>query len=100
MVKYNITKEAVEDLYNIWNYTVDTWSEEQADKYYDGLNTAISKIASAPLLNGKPFDEILPGLRAFHFRRHMVFYFIQQDGRVLIARVLHERMDYSLHFNM
>ena len=25
------------DLTEIWNYTVDTWSESQADKYYDEL---------------------------------------------------------------
>ena len=34
MAKYDISKEATEDLYRIWDYTVDTWSEEQADIYY------------------------------------------------------------------
>lgn len=29
MTKYDITKEATEDLFRIWEYTVDTWSEEQ-----------------------------------------------------------------------
>lgn len=33
MAKYNLTKKAVEDLTKIWNYTFDTWSENQADAY-------------------------------------------------------------------
>ena len=32
MAKYELTKEATEDLYRIWDYTVDTWSEQHADK--------------------------------------------------------------------
>ena len=31
MVKYLLTRRAVEDLTNIWNYTFDQWSEDQAD---------------------------------------------------------------------
>jgi toxin ParE1/3/4 len=35
MAEYLITKKAVHDLSEIWEYTVDTWSEKQADKYYN-----------------------------------------------------------------
>ena len=31
MVKYLLTRRAVEDLTNISNYTFDQWSEDQAD---------------------------------------------------------------------
>ena len=31
MAKYHLTNRAVEDLSNIWEYTVDTWSERQAE---------------------------------------------------------------------
>ena len=40
MAKFDITKEAEEDLFQIWEYTVDTWSEEQADQYYSVLISA------------------------------------------------------------
>lgn len=33
MVRYKLTNRAVEDLTHIWNYTLDKWSENQADKY-------------------------------------------------------------------
>ena len=37
MAEYRLTNQAVEDLNEIWNYTFDEWSEEQADKYYEML---------------------------------------------------------------
>ena len=33
MANYSLTKKAVQDLKQIWNYTYDNWSESQADKY-------------------------------------------------------------------
>ena len=98
MAKYDITKEATEDLYKIWEYTFDTWSEEQADTYYSLLEAGMNEVADVPERVGKPYDEIFPGLRAYHVRRHMVFYILQANGRVLIVRILHEKMDYARHF--
>ena len=100
MAKYDITKEATDDLYRIWEYTVDNWSEQQADMYYAFLEAGMNEVSDAPELIGKPFDEIYPGLRAYHVRRHMLFYITQDNGRVLIVRILHERMDYARHFNI
>ena len=34
MVKFQLTEKAVQDLNRIWNYTYETWSEDQADDYY------------------------------------------------------------------
>ena len=61
MAKYDISKQALEDLYKIWEYTVDTWSETQADKYYELLEDALNKIGTDPQKNGKPYDEIITG---------------------------------------
>ena len=100
MAKYDITKEATEDLYKIWAYTIDTWSEEQADKNYTLLEAGMNEVADAPQRIGKPYDEIYPGLRAYQVRRHMLFYIVQPNGRVLIVRILHERMDFARHFDL
>ena len=35
MAKFHLTNKAVEDLAQIWNYTYDEWSENQADRYYN-----------------------------------------------------------------
>ena len=98
MTKYDITKEATEDLYRIWEYTVDTWSEEQADAYYTLLVAGMNEVADGAKRIIKPFDEIYPGLKAYHVRHHMIFYIIQDNGRPLIIRILHEKMDYARHF--
>lgn len=60
MAKYDISREAAEDLYNIWEYTVDTWSEDQADKYYAILDSAFAEIAKAPGKTGKPCNDRFP----------------------------------------
>ena len=98
MANYDVSLAAKEDLYQIWAYTVDNWSEKQADLYYANLENCFQEIACTPMTAGKPYDEIIPGIRARHVGRHMVFYTVQEDGRVLIVRILHERMDYALHF--
>ena len=32
MARYRFTNKAVDDITQIWNYTFDEWSENQADK--------------------------------------------------------------------
>ena len=46
MKKYHLTKKAFEDLSDIWTYTFNNWSEEQADKYYSILTDAITEISA------------------------------------------------------
>ena len=72
MAKYRLTKESAEDLYEIWSYTVENWSEKQAEKYYSRLLAAFDKIAAKPLLYGKAYDIIYKGLRGEHVGHHIV----------------------------
>lgn len=48
MADYILSKKALSDLRSIWNYTVETWSEEQADSYYQNLVQAFQTIAERP----------------------------------------------------
>lgn len=91
MAKYHLTNQAVEDLANIWNYTLDQWSEQQADEYYNMLIASCRKIACNPVLFGRAYDEIREGLRGFKAGKHILFYLvIVIDGRdVEIVRILH-----------
>ena len=50
MAKYELTNKAVEDLNRIWDYTYDTWSEYQANKYYEMLASSCQDIANDPEL--------------------------------------------------
>ena len=39
MADYIITEKAQKDLVDIWNYTYDVWSENQADNYVEHSHT-------------------------------------------------------------
>ena len=98
MAKFHLTNKAVEDLDSIWLYTLETWSEDQADFYYRVLVKACQDIADRPTYLDKEYDEIMPGLFGHHIYKHLIFYLLVDDG-VEIIRILHERMDFGRHFN-
>lgn len=64
MAKLVLRQEAIDDLTDIWEYTIETWSENQADKYYETLKLACIEISNNPAL-GKEYVEILKGLLGF-----------------------------------
>jgi toxin ParE1/3/4 len=92
MSKYELTNKAVEDLNEIWDYTYDTWSEYQADKYYEMLLSSCQDIANAPEL-GKKYAGIASELFGLKTNRHIIFYRKSTDNPVEITRILHEQMD-------
>ena len=92
MAKYELTKKAVEDLSDIWNYTFENWSERQADKYYQLLIESFTEISEKPIL-GKNFDVVIESLRGFKVGRHIVFYKEIEGRKIEIVRILHDHMD-------
>ena len=92
MAKYRFTNEAVKDLEEIWSYTKQKWSLEQADRYYNLIIDEIEFIAINPLL-GRSIDYIKQGYRSTKVKSHVVFYKQQKDDTILIVRILHQRMD-------
>ena len=89
---FTIRPQAQRDLREIWRYTRKTWSAEQANRYIGQLNAAL---AERPDI-GRPADDISPGLRRRGAERHVI-YFRVIDKRVIIVRVLHDRMNPSAH---
>lgn len=97
MAKLKFTNNAVKDLTDIWSYTLDTWSENQADKYYKLLISACESIAKKPQL-GKTYPAIYPDLMGKLTSKHIIFYRILEDETIEITRILHERMDLKNKF--
>jgi toxin ParE1/3/4 len=64
MAKYKLTNKAVDDLTRIWNYTIDKWSENQAEKYYFMLLENCNEVARNPEL-GKNYSEVSENLWGF-----------------------------------
>jgi len=92
MAEYRLNNKAVSDLNEIWGYTFDKWSEDQADKYYNMLLGLCQDIAENPEL-GKNYDGIRPDLFGLKANRHIIFYRIINPGLTEITRILHSRMD-------
>ena len=92
MARYKLTNKAVEDLSKIWEYTFETWSEQQADKYYDVLISNFQEIAENPDF-GKNYDGISKQLFGFKVNKHIIFYRALNENHIEITRILHERMD-------
>ncbi len=92
MPKYKLTRKAVEDLSNIWNYTFEVWTEKQADKYYNSLITACQEIAENLSL-GKNYEGISNQLFGMKANKHIIFYRILEENYIEITRILHEKMD-------
>jgi toxin ParE1/3/4 len=92
MVRYKFTNKAVDDLTQIWNYTANKWSENQADNYYSMLLVHCDELASNPDL-GKNYSEVAPNLLGFKAGRHIIFYSKNETDVLEIIRILHGQMD-------
>lgn len=92
------SNKAVEDLTSIWRYTVKTWSEKQADEYYNMLISACNLLSSKSGVTSKKYEEIMPDPYGLHCGHHIIFHTLRPQGDILIVRILHERMDFKRHF--
>lgn len=92
MAKYELTNKAVEDLTGVWEYTIEKWSEQQADRYYKLLLDSCQDIANNPEI-GKNYDGIAKDLFGLKASRHIIFYRKRIDLPIEITRILHGQMD-------
>lgn len=92
MSKLIFRQKAVDDITDIWEYTVAEWSQNQAEKYYLLIQSACDKIA-ADFNIGKAYEAIHPGLHGYPIGRHIIFYQRVETGEVEVIRILHEQMD-------
>lgn len=92
-MKYKISKEANLDIENIWIYTVENWSIEQADRYFNLIIDEIEYIALNPQ-SGKNYSKIRKGYFRSQIKSHFIFYKInKKKSEVEIIRILHQSMD-------
>jgi toxin ParE1/3/4 len=93
---YRLTPAAQRDLSSIWDFTEERWDMRQAESYVMEIRAAIERVAEDPS-RGRRCDEIREGYRRYGIGSHILFYVEHRDG-VDIIRILHQRMDPSLHF--
>lgn len=92
-MEFKISKEAENDLTKIWNYTFETWSIEQADRYINLIFEEIQYISENPEF-GKDFSYVRKGYLRTKVKSHFLFYKINKREKYIeIIRILHQRMD-------
>jgi toxin ParE1/3/4 len=94
--KYRISQQAIEDLEKIWIYTLNKWSQEQADRYYDLIIEEIEFIADN-FMTGKSAEQTRKNYRTTQIKSHLIFYRKVENDIVEIVRILHKRMEIKNH---
>ena len=98
MAKVILRQEAINDLSDIWEYTFQEWSENQADKYYETIKFACKEIGKNPNI-GRIYTEISKNLLGFKSGKHIIFYCQISENEIEVIRILHERMDLKNRIN-
>ena len=98
-MKYKISKEAGRDIENIWLYTIEKWSIEQADRYFNLIMDEIEYLAKNPK-SGKDYSKVRKGYFRSQVKSHFIFYKINwKNEEIEIIRILHQRMDIETRLN-
>jgi toxin ParE1/3/4 len=90
-MSYRISVKATEDLENIWLYTFENWSQDQADRYLNLIFDEIEYVAAHPDA-GKDYGHLRKGYRCVQVKAHLIFY-KKGKASIEIIRILHQRMD-------
>lgn len=98
-MKFKLTKEATNDLEIIWTYTLHTWSNVQADRYFNLIMNEIEFLTENPNY-GKDYSEIHKGYYWAQVKSHFIFYRIDfKNDEIEIIRILHQQMDITSRLN-
>jgi len=89
------TRPAEEDLNDIFKYSYENFGEEQAEKYYGGLEDRFIEILNG-IAHSTDWSDVVPGMRRTNYERHAIFYERDADD-VIILRVLHQQVDILRH---
>lgn len=96
MKRLDLTEIARADLASIRRYSTRTWGPDRTTHYMDALRDTMKGLVRGAVIP-RARDDLRPGLLMATSGRHSIF-FEADDFRILVVRVLHDRMDYRRHF--
>ncbi len=86
-----LSPAAARDLRRITEKSREDWGLDHSIAYAEALFAALDRISEYPD-SGRRRDDLQDGLRIWPVRSHMLVYRVS-EGRVEVARVLHQRQD-------
>ena len=97
MPRVRYTQSAEADLLEFW-LTIAEDNLAAADKSLDSIQSTVSLLAAQPEM-GRVRPELADGLRSFSTRTpYIIFYVPDEDGWLLIVRVLHHARDIDAEY--
>ncbi len=94
---YILSEAADKDLEDIFDYTVEEFGFDQAEKYLLEMEEIFQKLILNPQL-GKKRDEIKKDLYSLPKDNHIIFYRIL-DSHIRIVKLLHGSRELPKYFN-
>ena len=98
MKRLVLTEIAKSDLASIRRYSTRIWGRDQTSKYIDDLRDTMKALVRGTVVT-RPRQDLGPGVLMATSGRHIIF-FEADDSRILVVRVLHDRMDYRRHLEI
>ncbi len=98
MTGYTLSRSAQADLAEIWDYSTRHWGEDRADRYILAIREACDALADGRR-QGRVIDAIRPGYRKLPIASHVLFFRRTAGGVIEVVRILHQRMDVTLHLD-
>ncbi len=96
MKRFALSPAARADLGEIWDYTAQRWSSEQAERYCREIADACQALADGRR-EGRTIDYVRPGYHKLAVGSHVLFYRFRDAESIDIIRILHKRMDMPEH---
>ena len=90
---YRLSPAAQADLEEIWLYSAETWSVDQAERYMDLLEEAFERLRAMPGIARERL-EFTPPVRIHPAASHLIIYRIEAD-HLAILRILGGRQDWQ-----
>ena len=97
MKRLDLTEIARADLASIHRYSTQKWGRNQTSAYMDALRDTMKGLVWGTVVT-RARDDLKAGLQMATSGRHRIF-FEADESRVLVVRVLHDRMDYRRHLS-
>ena len=98
MKRVDFTEIARADLKSIRRYSQKIWGPDRTVQYMAGLRDTMKGLVAGTVVS-RNRDDLRPGLQMATSGRHCVFFEADQS-RILVVRVLHDRMDYPRHMDV
>jgi toxin ParE1/3/4 len=96
MSLYRLSKEAEQDLEDLWVYLAEQ-NDIAGDRQVAKLLNRFPMLAQFPAM-GVSRDRLIQGLRSFPVKPYIIFYILIPDG-IEILRIIHQSRDIEDYFS-